>query len=153
MVVSNYGLSAHHEFQAKQNLGPDLSSTLPVLSFDSGFSGSTNDMDLGADGVPRFNNDAMPHYAGFPTQYPGEVSSVLFSGIASQPESRDYENLGVNVPRYTSKSPSYMSQTPGVEEPGYVDGEAWDFDDMNIPNDLYNTMTNIEHADQNISKR
>ena len=35
-----------------------------------------------------------------------------------------------------------MSQTPGVDMLSSVTEEAWDFGDMNIPDDLFDTIMN-----------
>jgi hypothetical protein len=147
VVVSNYGLAAQHEFQAKPNLSSHSSSTLPVLNFDEVLSGSIREMDLTPDGITRTSNTTVPHYTDFTTQYPSQASSAAFPGVAPQYEFGDHENLGVHVASYTSRSPSYMSQTPGVEELGSVTEEVWDFGDMNIPDDLYDTMAGMRHAE------
>jgi hypothetical protein len=153
VVLSNYGLSAQHEFQAKPNPSSHSSSNVPVLSFDEVMSGSINEMDLAQHGIPRSSNTAIPQNTDFTTQYSSLGNSAAFPGVAPQYEFGDHEKLGVHATSYTNRSPPHMSQTPGVEEFGGVTEEAWDFSDMNIPDDLYDTMVDIGHAGQGTSNR
>ena len=46
-------------------------------------------------------------------------------------------------PDYTSRSQSYTSHPAGFEELGYASEETWDFNDMTIPDDLYDSMMNV----------
>jgi hypothetical protein len=153
IVVSNHGSSSQPEFQTKQNLGPDPSSTLPVLSFDEVISSSTSEMDLAPDGIPRPTHTAIPYYTRFSTSDPSQVSSAPFPGVAPHFESDDYEKLGIHAASYTNRSQSYMTQTSGPEELDYIAEETWDFDDTNIPDDLYDTIMNIGPAGQDTIKR
>jgi hypothetical protein len=153
VVLSNYGLSAQHEFQARPNPCAPSSSTLPILSFDEVISGSISEMDLTPDGIPRSSNTTIPPYTHFAAQYSSQVSSAASPGVASQYEFGDHEKLGVQAASYTSRSPSYMPHTPGVEELGGVTEESWDFGDMNIPDDLYDTMVDMRHAEQGTLNR
>jgi hypothetical protein len=132
MVVSNYGLSAHHEFQTKQNLNPESSLTLPVLTFDETASGSNSEMDMTPDGVRKSSNVDSPEGSSVATS--SKATGTLFPG--------EYATLGGPAAGYTSRSPSYMSQTPGVDVLSSVTEEAWDFGDLNIPDDLYDTIMN-----------
>lgn len=146
VAASNYGLSAHHEFQAQESLSSDSFSTLPTMNFDEVISGSTSELDLDADGIPRSSNTAMPHYSGFSTHSPSQVGSAPSPGVAPHFESGDYDRLGVHAAGYTSSTQSYMTQMPRSEEVNYVTEEAWDFGNANIPHDLYDTMMNAEHS-------
>jgi hypothetical protein len=128
MVVSNYGLSAHHEFQTKQNLSPESSLALPVLTFDD----SNSEMDMTPDGMRKSCNVDFPEGSSVVTS--SQAIGTLFPG--------EYATSGSPAASCTSRSQSYMSQTPGVDVLNSVTDEAWDFGDMNIPDDLYDAIMN-----------
>jgi hypothetical protein len=130
MVVSNYGLSAHHEFQTKQNLSSESSVTLPVLAFDESVSGSNSGMDMTPDGMRRSGN--VDFLGGSSVASSSQAIGTLFPG--------EYATSGSPTASYTSRSQSYMPQTPGVDVLGSVTEESWDFGD--IPDDLYDTIMN-----------
>lgn len=132
MVVSNYGLSAHHEFQTKQNLSPESSVTIPVLTFDETVSGSNSEMDMTPDGMRKSSNVDFPE--GSSVAPSPQAVGTLFPG--------EYATSDGPAASYTSRSQSYMSQTPGVDMLSSVTEEAWDFGDMNIPDDLFDTIMN-----------
>jgi hypothetical protein len=142
MVVSNYGLSAHHEFQTKQNLCPESSVTLPILTFDETVSGSNSEMDMAPDGIPRPRNVEF-----------SEGSSIATSSQAiGTPFPSEYATSDGPTTSYTSRSHSYMSQAPGVDVLGSATEESWDFGDMNIPDDLYDAIMNAGSGDQEAFK-
>jgi hypothetical protein len=139
MVVSNYGLSAHHEFQTKQSLSPGSSVTVPVLAFDETISGSNSDMGMTPDGIQKSNNVDFPE---------GSSSSQAISTLFSS----EYATSSGPAASYTSRSQSYMPQTPGVDVLGSVTEESWDFNDMDIPDDLYDTIMNTGSGEQEAFK-
>jgi hypothetical protein len=143
MVASNYELSAHHEFQTKQNFSPESSVTLPVLAFDETISGSNSEMDMTPDGIRKSNNVEFPE--GSSVASSSQAIGTLFPG--------EYATSGGPVASYTSRSQSYMSQTPGVDVLGSVTEESWDFDDMNFPDDLYDTIMNTGSGEREAFKR
>lgn len=129
MVLSNYGLSAHHEFQTKQNLSPESSVTLPFLTFDETVSGSNSEMDMTPDGIRKSSNVDFPE--GSPAATSPQAIGTLFPG-----------EYATSSGPAASRSQSYMSQTPGVDMLSSVTEEAWDFGDMNISDDLYDAIMN-----------
>ena len=143
MVVSNYELSAHHEFQTKQNFSPESSVTLPVMDFDETISGSNSEMDMTPDGIRKSNNVDFPE--GSSVASSSQAIGTLFPG--------EYATSGGPVASYTCRSQSYMSQTPGVDVLGSVTEESWDFDDMNFPDDLYDTIMNTGSGEREAFKR
>ena len=153
VVVSNYGLSAHHEFQTKQKLDSDSSPTLPVLSFEEIISSSTSEMDMTPEAIARSGNAATSTYAGSSIQYAPQVNTAGIHGVVAHFESGGYEKPSGHAASYVNRSQSYISQTPGLEELGYLTEETWDFNDMSIPDDLYDTMMNAGPAEQDTLKR
>lgn len=141
-VVTNYGLSAHHEFQTKQNLSPESSVTIPVLTFDETISGSNSEMDMTPDGMRKSCN--VDFAEGSSVAPSPQAIGTLFPG--------EYATPGGSATSYTSRSQFYMPQTPGVDVLSSVTEEAWDFGDMNIPDDLYDTIMNTGSGEHDAFK-
>lgn len=140
VIPSNYGLSTHHEFQAKQSLSSDPSSTLLVPGFDEIISNSTNEMGVTSDGITSSSNAVIGDYMEPWINDPSQVCATPFSGVTPQFESEDYEKLGGPAASYSRSNQSHMSQTPEVEGHGYITEETWDFSDMNVPDNFYVLM-------------
>jgi len=101
--------------------------TLPVLTFDETVSGSNSEMDMTPDCMRKPSNVDFPE--GSPAATSPQAIGTLFPG--------EYATSSGPAASYTSRSQSYMSQTSGVDMLSSVTEEAWDFGDMNIPDDLH----------------
>ena len=143
VVVSNYGLSAHHEFQTKQSLGQDRSSKSPVPGFDEIVSGSTSEMDMTPEGIPWFGDAIDPHYTGSSTHYSSQFNAAPSSGIIPQDQSGHSEKPIVHKTGYTGMAQSHVSQAPGLEKLHFITEEDWDFGGINPQDDVYDSMMNV----------
>ena len=153
VVISNYGLSAHHEFQTKPSLGQDRSSKSPVPGFAEIISGSTSEMDMTPEGTTQFGDAIDSHYACSSIHYSSQVNAAPFSGIMPQDQSTHYEKLIAQTAGDTGRPQSYTSQAPGIEQLHYITEEDWDFDGMNHQDDLYDSMMNVGPAGSNTLNR